>query len=154
MARTHHIALPRASRSFQSCSPACFLPKSIFVRHHRTKAHSDIVLLPSRDHHDATQDRLGAFLRHCRKSHFLKDFSYRSAPFHFNHLKVFQSYSDDCFLPKCVFYVTSSIQSHFHNCLVSTLVSARAMLKPSWCHLEKFNICDVIEREPPFSTKL
>ena len=65
------------------------------------------------------------------KRSFLKDVSYESAPFSLNHLQVFQGYSDDCFLPKCGFYATSSIPSHFHNRLVSTLLSARATLKPS-----------------------
>ena len=121
MARIHHIALPRASRSFQSCSEACFLPKSIFVRRHRTKAHSDIVLLPSCGHHGTTQDRLGALLRHCRKWHFCCKNPYESAHFSLHNLRGFQSRPDDCFMPKCVFCTTSSIQSHFHHCIVSTL---------------------------------
>ena len=58
--------------------------------------------------------------------------TYKSAPFSFHYFKVFRSRSDDRFLPKCVFCTTSSIQSHFHNRIVSTLVAARTVLKPSW----------------------
>ena len=72
VARIHHTALPRASRSVQSCSDAHFVPKSFFVRRHRTKSHSDIVLLPSCGLHGATQDRLGALLRPCRKWHLIE----------------------------------------------------------------------------------
>ena len=72
MTRIHHTALPRASRSFQSCSDARFVPKSFFVRRHRTKSHSDIVLLPSCGLHGATQGRLGALLRPCRKWHLIE----------------------------------------------------------------------------------
>ena len=72
MTRIHDTALPRASRSFQSCSDARFVPKSFFVRRHRTKSHSDIVLLPSCGLHGATQGRLGALLRPCRKWHLIE----------------------------------------------------------------------------------
>ena len=57
---------------------------------------------------------------------------YKSTPFSFHYFKVFQSRSEDRFLPKCVFCTTSSIQSHFHNRIVSTLVAARTVLKASW----------------------
>ena len=60
MTQLHHIALTRASTSFQSCSDARFVAKSFFMRRYRTKAHTDIVPLPSYGHHGATQDRLGA----------------------------------------------------------------------------------------------
>ena len=43
-----------------------------FVRRHRTKSHSDIVLLPSCGLHGATQGRLGALLRPCRKWHLIE----------------------------------------------------------------------------------
>merc|ERR1712177_187699 len=148
--RVHHTALPRASRSFQSCSDARFVPKSFFVRRHLTKSHSDIVLLPSCGLHGATQGRLGALMRPCRKWHLIGKKQYESAPFSFHYVKVFQSRSDDRFLPKCVFCTTSSIESFVHNRIVSTLVAARTMSQPSRGRPQKIKLCDVIEREPPF----
>ena len=67
----HHIAIPRASRSFQSCSTTHCVPKSFFVRRHRVKTHPDVVSLPSCGLHGATQGRLAALLRHCRKWHLI-----------------------------------------------------------------------------------
>ena len=82
---------------------------------------------PSRCHTRPSRGPLAAL----PKVAFLKDVPYKSAPFSLHYLRGFQSRSDDCFLPKCVFCTTSSIPSHFHNCIVSTLVAARPMLKPS-----------------------
>ena len=56
---------------------------------------------------------------------------YKSAPFSFHYVKVFQSRSDDRFLPKCVFCTTSSIQNHFRNRILSILVAARTIWEPS-----------------------
>ena len=150
MARIHHIAIPMASRSFQSCSDARFVPKSIFVRRHRTKAHSDIVLLPSCGHHGTTQDRLGALLRHCRKWHFCCKNQYESAHFSLHNLRGFQSRPDDCFMPKCVFCTTSSIRSHLDERIVYIVLPTQTNLKPPGTARQKIGLCDVIEREPLF----
>ena len=88
------------------------------------------ILRPSRYHTRPSRGPLAAL----PKVAFLKDVPYKSALFSLHCLKGFQSRSDDCFMPKCVFCTTSSIQSHFHNCIVSTLGvntdHAEALLRP------------------------
>ena len=44
--KIRHLHLPRALRSFQSCSKACLLPRPIFVRRHRGSGLSAVILWP------------------------------------------------------------------------------------------------------------
>ena len=65
----------RTGSSCSTCTSSSNSSTSIsssIVRRHRTKSHSDIVLLPSCGLHGATQGRLGALLRPCRKWHLIE----------------------------------------------------------------------------------
>ena len=141
------------SRSFQSCSEACFLPKSIFVRRHRTRTHSDIVLLPSCGHRGTTQDPLGALLRHCRKWHF---YCKNNMNRHIFPTIISRSFK--------VVLMSASYQSAFfvrrhRSKSISTIVSyplwvsTMTMLKPPRGRPQKVKLCDVVEREPLFFCK-
>ena len=83
---------------------------------------------------------------------FLIEFSQKTTFFDIRALRGCPGHLHDTFLTDCLFCATSSIQSHLRKGTICDAETATTMFEPYKRQRKEIKLCDVIEREPPFST--